>query len=92
MRTLWKRRQTLKYKYTWLSLSVGSAFLDSTNYRSQTFENNFFWAVHGGSRLEASLGKKVSETPISISKPGVAACSCHPSYVGGYRYEDLSGG
>jgi hypothetical protein len=34
-------------------------------------------------QFEASLGKKVSETPILINKLGVVVYICGPSYVGG---------
>jgi hypothetical protein len=37
----------------------------------------------GGSQFKVKLGKKGSEIPISINKPGIEAHTYHPSYLGG---------
>jgi hypothetical protein len=46
------------------------------------------WEVKlGRNAFKTSLGKKVRESTISTSKPGVMV---HASCIGGYRQEDLS--
>jgi hypothetical protein len=37
----------------------------------------------GGSQFSASLGKKVTNTPVSTNKPGIGVHACNPSYSGG---------
>jgi hypothetical protein len=38
--------------------------------------------------VQASLGKKTSQTPISTNKTGVVVHACDPSCVGSQRWED----
>jgi hypothetical protein len=35
--------------------------------------------------IQGQPKQKVSETPISINKPGMVAYACHPSWKGGIR-------
>jgi hypothetical protein len=44
----------------------------------------------GGSWLQASPGKNVCETPISVGKKlGVVVCNCHSSYSRKYKTGEL---